>query len=143
MLMQFTITADYGIRVVLYLAQKKGVVNSNEICTKMAIPRSYMPKITRVLKNVGLLREVRGSMGGFVLQKSPDSISVLNIINAFEKTMRISKCLEGDKFCNRDAVGFCALRDIYAKTQTDLYNSLNIKLSTFLKQECRLCLDSK
>ena len=100
----------------------------------MGIPCTYMHKITRTLKNAGILREIRGSTGGFALQKDPDSLSILNIVNAFEKTMNINRCLEEDKFCNRDAVLFCPVRDIYVEAQTELHNKLNVKISTFLKQ---------
>ncbi|MCL2477483.1 Rrf2 family transcriptional regulator [Candidatus Bathycorpusculum sp.] len=113
--MQLNVTTDYDIRVVLYLAKKKGVANSNEICIEMGIPCTYMHKITRTLKNAGIRREIRGSTGGFVLQKDPESLSILNIAVAFEKTMNINRCLEADKFCNRDAVPFCAVRDISLK----------------------------
>jgi Rrf2 family nitric oxide-sensitive transcriptional repressor len=134
MVMQLNVTTDYGIRVVVYLAQKNGMANSNEICMKMGIPYTYMHKITKALKKAGILREVRGSTGGFVLQKDPDILSILNVINAFEKTMNINRCLETDKFCSRDAVSFCAIRDIYAEAQTELHNKLNVKISTCVKQ---------
>jgi Rrf2 family nitric oxide-sensitive transcriptional repressor len=134
MAMQLNVTTDYGIRVVLYLAQKNEVASSNEICIKMGIPCTYMHKITRTLKNAGILREIRGSTGGFVLQKDPDNLSILNIVSVFEKTMNINRCLETDKFCSRDAVAFCAVRDIYVEAQTELHNRLNVKISTFLKQ---------
>jgi Rrf2 family nitric oxide-sensitive transcriptional repressor len=132
--MQLNVTTDYGIRTVLYLAQKKDIANSNEISTKMGIPPTYMHKITRALKNAGILREIRGSTGGFILQKDPTTLSILNIVNAFEKTMNINRCLEEDKFCSRDATSFCAVRDIYTQAQTELHDRLNIKISTFLKQ---------
>jgi len=131
--MQLNVTTDYGIRVVLYLAQKKGVANSNEICAKTGIPHTYMHKITRILKDTGILHEVRGSTGGFVLQKNPDNLSILNIITAFEKTTNINRCLEKDKFCSINAVDFCAVRDVYVKAQTELHNKLNVKISTFLQ----------
>jgi Rrf2 family nitric oxide-sensitive transcriptional repressor len=131
--MQLNVTTDYGIRAVLYLAQKKGVANSNEISTKMGIPPTYMHKITKPLKTAGILREIRGSTGGFILQKDPTNLSILNIISAFEKTTNINRCLEKDKYCSRNATTYCAVRDIYTEAQTELHNKLDIKISTILK----------
>jgi Rrf2 family nitric oxide-sensitive transcriptional repressor len=132
--MQLNVTTDYGIRVVLYLAQKNDVANSNEISMKMGIPPTYMHKITRALKNAGILREIRGSTGGFKLQKDPEKLSILNIVNAFEKTVNINRCLEPDKFCSRNATAVCAVRNIYAEAQTELHNRLNIKISSVLQK---------
>ncbi|WP_343383096.1 Rrf2 family transcriptional regulator [Candidatus Bathycorpusculum sp.] len=132
--MQLNVTTDYGIRVVLYLANKNGVASSNEICMEMGIPCTYMHKIARTLKNAGIIREIRGSTGGFVLQKDPDNLSILHIVSAFEKTMNINRCMEEDKFCSRDAVPFCPVRDLYVEAQAEFHNKLNVKISHFLKQ---------
>ena len=128
------VTTDYGVRVVLYLAEKKCVTSGSEICEKMGIPHSYMHKIARVLKNAGILQEVRGAAGGFVLKKDPESLSILTVVSAFEKTIILNRCLESDKFCSIDAASCCAVRELYADAQSELHNKLNVKISTFLKQ---------
>ena len=126
------VTTDYGIRAVLYLAQKNCTVSSNLICKDMKIPHTYMHKIARTLKGAGIIEEVRGSTGGFKLKEEPRNITLLNIIKAFEKTMNINRCLEEDKFCSRNATALCAIRGIYLNAQTELYNRLDLKVSTFL-----------
>lgn len=93
-----------------------------------------MHKITKVLKNNEIVREVRGSAGGFMLKKDPDDLSVLTILRAFEKTMNINRCLEEDAFCSRNATVYCVIRKIYAEIQEELYKRLDIKLSTFLEK---------
>ncbi|MCL2173159.1 MAG: Rrf2 family transcriptional regulator [Candidatus Bathyarchaeota archaeon] len=131
--MQLNVTTDYGIRVVIYLAQKNSIANSNEICAKMGIPWSYMHKIARTLKSAGIINEVRGTMGGFELKKDPEKISVLNIINVFEKTTNVNRCMEKDEHCSRDAVSSCPVRNIYVQLQEEMDNILDVKISTFLK----------
>ncbi|MDR1993312.1 MAG: Rrf2 family transcriptional regulator [Nitrososphaerota archaeon] len=130
--MQLNVTTDYGIRVILYLAQKNGVASSSEICEKMGIPPSYIHKIAKTLKKAGMIREIRGSKGGFELKKNPNSLSVLAIVNAFEKTINISKCLEKDKFCSKDIPLFLGVRELYAEIQAELHNRLDVKISNFL-----------
>ncbi|MDR0797195.1 MAG: Rrf2 family transcriptional regulator [Nitrososphaerota archaeon] len=129
--MQLNITTDYGIRVVLYLAQKNGLASSTEICENMAIPCGYMHKIARILKNAGIIREVRGVNGGFKLIKSIDDISILSIVRAFEKTVNINRCLEDDEFCSRNAAHQCVVRELYAGVQSKLHEMLDVKISTF------------
>ena len=131
--MQLNMTTDYGIRVVLYLAQKNSVTSSFEICTNTGVPFSYMHKIARVLKNADIICEKRGATGGFELKKTVDEISILSIVRAFEKTININRCLEPDAFCSRNAVPHCAVRDFYVKIQDKLNEMLDVKVSTFLK----------
>ncbi|MDR2202855.1 MAG: Rrf2 family transcriptional regulator [Nitrososphaerota archaeon] len=130
--MHLNVTTDYGIRVVLYLAKKRGVASSSEICANMGIPHTYMHKIVKPLKKAEILREVRGSNGGFVLIKSPNDFSILTIVNAFEKTMNLNKCLEEDKFCSRNASSCCKIRELYVNAQAEFHQNLDVKVSTFL-----------
>jgi Rrf2 family protein len=131
--MQLNITTDYGIRVVLYLAQKNAVTSSTEICTNMGIPCSYMHKIAKVLKNAEIIREKRGAAGGFELKKTADEVSILSIVRAFEKTMNINKCLENDELCSRNAAHQCVVKELYTEIQDKLHEMLDVKVSTFLK----------
>jgi len=132
-ILQLNVTTDYGIRTVLYLSIKGGVVSSKEMCEKMGIPHTYMHKITKALKDAKIISEKRGTTGGFILEKDPETLSILNIITAFEKTMYINRCLEEDKYCSRNAAAFCKIREFYTKLQEEMNNKLDIKISTFLK----------
>jgi Rrf2 family nitric oxide-sensitive transcriptional repressor len=130
--MQINVTTDYGLRVILYLAHKQSVASSSEICGAMGIPLSYMYKVTRVLKKIGVLREIRGTAGGFLLIKELRNVSLLSVVLAFEKTMNINRCLEEDEFCSRDATSYCKVRKFYDETQTELHKKLDIPLSNFM-----------
>jgi Rrf2 family protein len=130
--LQLNITTDYGVRVVIYLAQENKIVSSKKICTQTGIPCGYMHKIAIPLKNAGIIQEVRGSRGGFLLKTSPDNISVLTVVNAFESTMFINRCLEKDKYCSINATADCKVHKLYCNTQTELNNMLNVKISTLI-----------
>jgi Rrf2 family nitric oxide-sensitive transcriptional repressor len=91
-----------------------------------------MHKIARSLKSAGILSETRGTNGGFKLKKTPNDLSVLDIIDAFERTMKINRCLEQDKLCSRHATDDCPVRAFYIVLQDRLNKSLDIKLSAFL-----------
>jgi len=131
--MQLNVTTDYGLRVVLYLALKDGVVCGKEICESMGIPCSYMHKIARVLRNADVIHEKRGPKGGFELIRNASDLSVLDIVSIFEKTMNINRCLEEDQYCSRNAALTCVVRGLYTEVQAELNRMLDVKIST-LKQ---------
>jgi len=130
--MQLNVTTDYAIRIVLYLAIKKRVINSNEIAQAMGIPPNYIMKITRTLKNAGLLSEKRGVVGGFVLIRNPDELTLLDIVDALEKTLNINRCLEEDEFCSRNAAAFCSVRKLLVQLQAQFAEGLSVKISELL-----------
>ena len=132
--MQLNVTTDYGIRVILYLAQKNDIASSKEICEKTGIPPSYMHKIARTLKKAGMINEIRGSKGGFKLKKEPNKLTILAIISAFEKTININRCLEADQLCSRYATIDCKVRELYTEIQTELHNRLDVNVATFLNE---------
>jgi len=130
--MQLNVTTDYAIRIVLYLATKKKVVNSNEIAKAMGIPSTYIMKITRTLKQADILREKRGVDGGFVLNMEPEQLTLLEIVGALEKTVNINRCLEEDEYCSRNAVTFCNVRKLLVRLQAELAEGLNVKISELI-----------
>jgi len=130
--MQLNVTTDYAVRIVLYLASKKDYANSYEISSEMGIPHSYILKITKVLKDAKIISEKRGINGGFILTKKPENISIMSILILFEKTMQINRCLEKDKYCSRNAAGYCKVRESLSGVQTALDEMLSVKISEFL-----------
>ena len=115
--MQLNITTDYAIRTVLFLAIKGTHIASNEIATSMGIPTHYILKITTKLMEGGLLKRLRGIKGGFALAKKPEEITLYDIINLFEPTLRLNRCLEDDKYCSRFATEHCPVRGFYINLQ--------------------------
>lgn len=118
--MQFNITTDYAIRTVLYLAIKNEISTSREISEAMGIPVYYQLKITTKLVQNGIIRRIQGVKGGFILQKAATDITLYDIINAMEITMRINRCLEDDQYCSRFATKNCPVRLFYVTMQRNI-----------------------
>ena len=117
---QLNITTDYAIRVVIYLSIKKGIVSSKEISEQMSISEKYIFKIARNLSKSGLIKTTVGKNGGLQLSKSPEEISLLDIIRAMENTTKINRCLEEDCYCNRFVTETCPVRKFYCAFQNEL-----------------------
>ena len=122
--MQLNVTTDYAIKIVLDLAKKNAIANSNVISDAMRIPAKYVLNITRKLVAYGIINRKVGAAGGFSLNKEKNKISLYEIINSLEPTMNINRCLEDDEYCSRFATINCPLRKFYQKLQRDMENSL-------------------
>jgi len=130
--MQLNVTTDYAVRIVLYLAIKKDYVNSSEISREMGIPRTYILKLTKNLKDAGIIGEKRGVVGGFILKKDPDELTLWDVYKVFERTMVLNRCLEEDEHCSRDAVSYCTVRKFLVEVQSEVIRMMSKRISDFL-----------
>lgn len=137
--MQLNITTDYAIRIMLCLCKKETVASAREISETMKIPEDYVLKVTKKLLKSGLIKSYIGKKGGFSASASPESITLLMIIQAVENTVKINRCLEEDKFCNRSAAEFCQIRSFYCRLQNELETSLSsITIKLLLDEENKM-----
>lgn len=127
--MQLNITTDYAIRTVLYLAIRGELTASSDISRAMNIPSHYILKVTNKLTKGGLIKCFRGVNGGFVIGKSVEDIYLYDIINIFEPTLKLNRCLEDDQYCSRFAVDYCPVRSVYSIMQKNwekMLRSVNV-----------------
>mgnify|MGYP002534333160 CR=1 FL=1 len=92
--MQLTSTTDYAIRIVCYLAAQRQMISTSELSQELSVPSSYIPKITKKLKQAGIIKACEGTNGGYMLAKQPENFSLMEIISCVEETMAINRCLE-------------------------------------------------
>ena len=86
--MQLKASIDYGLRAVLYLADKGTVCSSKDIAKDMSIPRDYLIQLAQLLRNAGIIEARPGKYGGYYLAKDPGEISVLDVLDALEGTTK-------------------------------------------------------
>jgi Rrf2 family protein len=89
----FSLTIEYAMRAVLALAAGDGEpMTTRNIAATMMVPQSYLSKVLQSLVRGGLVHSTRGLKGGFVLARSPEDISMLDILNAVSPIKRIESC---------------------------------------------------
>lgn len=115
--MQLKITTDYAIRLLLCLSESPARKTAEELSEKMAVPKPTVIKIMGRLKAKGWIAAQEGLRGGYALKAQLSSISLLEVFDAMEETIRINRCLEEDAYCSRFAAENCPVRNAYAHIQ--------------------------
>lgn len=82
--MHFKASVKYGMRAVLYLAEKGSICSSREVADEMSIPRDYLIQLAQLLRNAGIIHARPGKNGGYSLAKDASEISMLDIFNALQ-----------------------------------------------------------
>lgn len=80
----FKASVEYGMRAVLYLAEKGSICSSREVADEMSIPRDYLIQLSQLLRNAGIVHARPGKNGGYSLAKDASEISMLDIFNALQ-----------------------------------------------------------
>jgi len=77
-------TAEYAVRAMLYIAdQHPTAVRAFALAEHLQLPPNYLAKTLGRLARAGVLVSSRGSAGGFRLNKSPEDITLREVIQAF------------------------------------------------------------
>jgi Rrf2 family nitric oxide-sensitive transcriptional repressor len=110
---------EYAIRTLLELAvEPERKMTANQIAHRQAIPPKYLPQIVSELSQAGLLNAVRGYGGGVRISRSPDQITLLEIVEAIQGKIRLFECQLGNVDCIH--LPACELQAVYDKAQEAL-----------------------
>ena len=132
--MQLTITTDYAIRIVCYLAAQRQMISTSELSQELSVPSSYIPKITKKLKQAGIIKACEGIKGGYQIAKQPENISLRDVISCTESTMAISRCLEKEGGCSKNYIACCKVHQILLDLQNIYNNRLeSVKISDIIR----------
>ena len=86
-------TVEYALRVVVHLAEHAPSARTTEqLAEATLVPKAYLSKVIQGLARQGVVRSQRGVGGGVSLIKSPDELSILEVVNAVEPIQRIRTC---------------------------------------------------
>lgn len=102
--------ADYGTVIMTYMASEPVLVfSAQEIALAIGLKLPTVSKILKKLERGKLLRSQRGSRGGYTLARTPEEISVAEIIDIIEGyPMGLTECSSNPGLCKRESI--CAVR---------------------------------
>lgn len=94
----FSQTVEYALRAVVHLADHAPEPRTTEqIAQATLVPKAYLSKVIQGLCHAGVVLSRRGIGGGVALVKSPQELTILEVVNAVEPITRIRECPLGLK----------------------------------------------
>jgi Rrf2 family iron-sulfur cluster assembly transcriptional regulator len=90
-----SVTSEYALRAMVWLATRgEGhAILGRELAVSAEIPANYLAKILVTLRNAGLVATVRGTGGGYLLQRPADTVHLSEIVELFEGSRVGCGCL--------------------------------------------------
>lgn len=126
--------ADYAIRamVAIALTPAEEYTPTPDIGEAMRIPQSFLVKVIGDLRRGGLITTAVGRSGGVSLARSPDDITLHDIIEAVEGPIALTDCLLHGDACPRDET--CPAHVFWARIQVMFCAELEAVSLTMMAQ---------
>jgi Rrf2 family protein len=144
--MKFTRKTDYALRAMQNLARRHYDARAEGVTARptpvvtiskdTGLSLRFLHSIVANLSKGGLLKTVPGPRGGITLSKAPESISILDIVEAVEGKINLMDCFEHPENC-KDA-NHCSIMSVLHTAQVALATSLrntNLKLMVKAKND--------
>ena len=101
--MKISTKGRYGLRILIDLAthdpEKPRLLK--DIAQSQLVSEKYLSRLVLDLRRAKLIRSVRGSKGGFYLARSPETITLLEILETMEGPISVVGCATSPGQCNR------------------------------------------
>ena len=127
--MKLTSKGRYAVMALVDLARFDNVnpVSLRDISLRQGISLDYLEQIFSKLKKNEIVKSIRGTQGGYVLNKNPNEIKLTNIFHAVDEKVKTVQCKkESKKGCNGKATK-CITHN--------LWDELEIHINTFFENK--------
>ena len=119
-MMELTRKGEYAIRGIVYLAGRPidKVCLLSDIAAAVDVPPTFLAKIFQQFSKIGLVKSFRGTGGGFMLGRPPESITLLEVVEAVEGPIIPNRCVVAPSDCGRS--GYCNVHPVWKQVQSDV-----------------------
>lgn len=124
--MLLTKKSEYALLSLISIARSNEPKNVDSLSKELNIPKSFLAKIMQNLAKNNIVKSQRGVHGGFILARSYEDLTILEITTAAEeKIPSVFECSPSMDACP-SSVGNCC-------TIWPLLNNLQSKINIFLE----------
>ena len=112
----------YAVQALADLARNniQKPINLTEISLRQGISISFLEQIFLKLKKNNLVKSSRGPLGGYILSRSPDDITLSSIIEAVDEKVKTVACRrESKKGCHGKSFK-CITHDLWDDLETHI-----------------------
>jgi Rrf2 family protein len=91
-----------AIHGMVIIARNGNGINTVKIAEQTGLSKNHISKVLQRLVKNDLLKSVRGPLGGFILKKKPEEITLLNIFETIEGGLEATDCPFSYEICAFD-----------------------------------------
>lgn len=95
----FTVSVEYGLHCLLALFDSEQPRSARDLAEYQGISPTFVAKIFSKLEKAKIVQAIEGVQGGYRLARAPETISVLEVVDAIEGRKPLFDCKEVRSRC--------------------------------------------
>ena len=108
--MLITRASEYALLSLILLSKASSPKDSETLSSELGISKSFLAKILQTLAKKGILKSYKGARGGFVLDKDPKDINMLEVMSSVEgKAPAVFDCASSRNDCPSNRADLCSI----------------------------------
>ena len=112
--MRLSMKTDYALRAIFTLVEHygRGPIPTRELARRNEIPKKFLEQILLGMKDQGWVDSLAGKEGGYILAKSPERITMGEIVRFFDGILAPIHCVSVTQYkrCSQEPV--CRFRRV-------------------------------
>jgi Rrf2 family transcriptional regulator, cysteine metabolism repressor len=128
--MMFSTKAEYGVRVMVHLARHSdgAAIPLGAIADAERLPLAYLEHLVQRLRRAELVESRRGAHGGYTLARTPEDITMAEVVAALEGEIAPIECItaeaDGELVCAREGEAPCPTKLLWTRVQGSIVRTL-------------------
>jgi len=133
--MLITRASEYAVLSLIVLSKSKTPLDSDTLSRELSISKSFLAKILQALAKANILNSYKGVNGGFVLNKEPKDINMLDVMSSVEgRAPSVFECATSVDDCPSNRADTCSIWPFLHKLQGKIDHFLaEVTLNDVLK----------
>ena len=116
--MLITRASEYAILSLILISSVTEPIDSDTLSKELSISKSFLAKILQSLAKHNILKSYKGVNGGFLLNKEPAQIDMLEVMTSVEgKAPAVFECSPSQEDCPSERAHICSLWPFLNKLQ--------------------------
>lgn len=107
---------EYAIRILDEL-NKESPLSAKELCERRELPSPFIYRVLKKLEAVEILKIRRGVKGGYHISTDLDTLTLYDVIQAFDNTFIVIECMKSEYDCSRNSDRSCCMHKAFGDIQ--------------------------
>jgi Rrf2 family protein len=108
--MVFTRSTGYALLALSELALLDKAIDTNHLSERICVSKYFLAKLLQNLSKHGIVKSFKGVNGGFVLNKEPKEIKILDIFKCVEdREFLVYECANKKTDCPNNRASVCSI----------------------------------
>jgi len=127
--MKISTRGRYGLRALIDIASQKDNkrITIKTLSERQGVSEHYLEQIIAILKKAGMVKSIRGAQGGYILNASPYTTSVGDILRILEGSLSITGCTDerNESTCGNSTCDNCVTKSVWERIQNSIDEIVN------------------